>query len=974
MSPHRLRQELSPRQRQSSCMHTLIYISTARTVPGYHVHVYNSTVGQQGPTGWMFRDPSWQVAPGAGQMAPTGLPFQLQVAQTSDGAQLSSVTNVDGVKLTLGLAQPHSGGSVASQTVGDITLFPALASPLTDVAVRSTVAGLGVRFVLHSAADQGPFTLTLKAQTPGRAMGKPSAPSASPGPASGANPTAVSSPVATGEMGGAAVMWHQDASGAIMATYPVTSCGSIGCLPATQQGAYVIETPLIHDSSADPVAQGVSGPVTMTLGAATARSRQLTLALDRAWLSDPARKFPVQVDLPVLTADAADQTGEFGTVSSCAPSLHAAASDVVVGTQGVCRYHGLVSFRLPPLGAATTIQAATLELYTPDQTGLTGVQALGDAVQGTVQTSRQQGLAASPRPTLSSLHAARHGGDVAATPTVVPAPSPPPTTVDQGDQKPSWDTPTWQTAPAVQTDAGGVAQSGSTGHWQHWDVTSLVRQWTITQRWQASLTLIKAGAPVLFATPLGSRSHNPALAPHLNITYSRSSGSRGVRVVGALPVGPVPYALLMDNATARIFVLHRREERRSDTTISGQVSMLDARSGAVLHSATVGLGPLAGVVDEQCGRVFVISTGPISPSGYYQGPGSISMLDAASGAVLRTVPLPCAPTAIVLAQRAGRLFVSCQVNPVGEGPVIVLDATTGALPRTLPISAVGRVLHIFPADEQHGRVYIAASQGQPSPTTYHAVADVLDAASGALLSTIRLSAYAMLLAVDAQAGRLFVSDYMARTVSLYSATTGALVRTTRVWPAEAGDITADPGSGRVFVTYGANSQSGGRIAVAALSATTGALVWLAPLPPDNGPVLPPGPLPRVVLAHHLGRLLTAGVVLDTGTGAVVGHVAHLIGQPRLASVDEANGNLYVTDLQYDHVHVVDARTGALLTTVPVGHSPYGLAVAPRTGLVFVTALYSDTITLLAPVLSRFSASAVVTSAATAALGRPELRA
>jgi len=94
-------------------------------------------------------------------------------------------------------------------------------------------------------------------------------------------------------------------------------------------------------------------------------------------------------------------------------------------------------------------------------------------------------------------------------------------------------------------------------------------------------------------------------------------------------------------------------------------------------------------------------------------------------------------------------------------------------------------------------------------------------------------------------------------------------------------------------------------------------------------VPPPEPLPRVVLAHHLGRLLTAGVVLNTGTGAVVGHVAHLIGQPRLASVDEANGNLYVTDVQYDHVHVVDARTGALLATVPVGHSLYGLAVAPH---------------------------------------------
>lgn len=213
-----------------------------------HIQIYNAPVGQENQGGWTFRDPVLHALPSNGKFAPSTLPFQVQVEPASDGSALASLTNEDGVTLNVGLARGANAPplvTIAGQLDSNAVTFPGLAGAGADVAIRSTVSGLDVRVTLHSANASGPVTLAL---TP--------------------------DPRAT---------LTQDASGAIMATRPISACGSTGCLPDIQQPEYILGSPVLHDSSTNAAAQGFTGPVTLALTPPAAGPRQLTITIDPAW-------------------------------------------------------------------------------------------------------------------------------------------------------------------------------------------------------------------------------------------------------------------------------------------------------------------------------------------------------------------------------------------------------------------------------------------------------------------------------------------------------------------------------------------------------------------------------------------------------------------------------------------------------------------------------------------------------------------
>ena len=76
-----------------------------------------------------------------------------------------------------------------------------------------------------------------------------------------------------------------------------------------------------------------------------------------------------------------------------------------------------------------------------------------------------------------------------------------------------------------------------------------------------------------------------------------------------------------------------------------------------VRTITVGRVPLALAVDEHTRRVFVANLGS----------DTVSMLDAASGAVLATVPVAPNPSTLAVATTAGRVFaVSDEVASLGD--------------------------------------------------------------------------------------------------------------------------------------------------------------------------------------------------------------------------------------------------------------------------------------------------------------------
>jgi len=209
-------------------------------------------------------------------------------------------------------------------------------SSAVEVALQPTLSGLDTRFTIADAAQHGPFVVALSPD--------------------------------------AGTHLVQDADGAIRITRPITQYGDDGSPSVTVQTEYIVETPYAAESGDAAQALGHVGQATMTLLTGDDGVQRVSISIDPAWLADPRRAFPVSVVLPVITAYAAVQTGQLGTLASCAPHLPAMQVGIVVGAEGGCTDHGRVYFDASWIPSDRPILSATLRLYMPEHTGPTGVQ------------------------------------------------------------------------------------------------------------------------------------------------------------------------------------------------------------------------------------------------------------------------------------------------------------------------------------------------------------------------------------------------------------------------------------------------------------------------------------------------------------------------------------------------------------------------------------------------------------------------
>lgn len=171
---------------------------------------------------------------------------------------------------------------------------------------------------------------------------------------------------------------------------------------------------------------------------------------------------------------------------------------------------------------------------------------------------------------------------------------------------------------------------------------------------------------------------------------------RGV-LLHSTVVGWAPVALAVDERHGRVYVANSSDN---------SVSVLDAASGRLVGTIAVDWAPVALSVDERSGRVFVVNA--IG--------GTVSVLDAQRGAVMRTVALgwDAHPDAVAVDARRGRAYVAvCGPDdrvglPIGAGRVVVLDAVTGARLRSFAAGVLPAALAV---DERDGRIIVANSGG-----------------------------------------------------------------------------------------------------------------------------------------------------------------------------------------------------------------------------------------------------------------------
>ncbi len=359
----------------------------------------------------------------------------------------------------------------------------------------------------------------------------------------------------------------------------------------------------------------------------------------------------------------------------------------------------------------------------------------------------------------------------------------------------------------------------------------------------------------------------------------------------------------------------------------------DATNGVAIRSNRVTTAPPARAatpilsegtfvaLDEATERIFVLhqpfAQGGGSPS------GRVDVFDERTLALLRTVPAGGIARPPVVDEGTGRVFIANQQS----GTITVLDAGTGALLRTMTVADTALQPSAPPVvDSQTGRVFFAEN------TAPGAVA-VLDARTGALLTKVAVGPYPQAIAVDPSDGHVMVGDRGSGSgaggaVSILDGRRGAILHIGHVPGAPTG-LLVDGITHRVFVSYGDN------VKVSMLDTATarvlltervrsdvdaaGHLVLHSTLPPPQSGDEAPPTLARIDEKRRWVVVSIPQIVDDDGPEA---------GSAQLATLDSRTGTIIHTVPEqgiWPDAAAVDNRTGRAFVQGPDGIALYDIS-------------------------------------------------
>lgn len=206
--------------------------------------------------------------------------------------------------------------------------------------------------------------------------------------------------------------------------------------------------------------------------------------------------------------------------------------------------------------------------------------------------------------------------------------------------------------------------------------------------------------------------------------------ARSGRPLGAIAVGANPHAVLLDGSGGHVFTVN---------TGDGSVSMLDTVRARVLKTTRVGNASFyaTSAIDPRRHRLYI------------GGSNTISVVDARTGALVNTLSVEQTFGPLAVEESTGRIYA------LGSSAVYVYDPTGGRLLRSIAVDANATALAL---DERRGRLLVTSSartdaNGVPQGD---GTLQILSLASGAQLRRLSVGAAPSAVAVDAGSGRVVV--------------------------------------------------------------------------------------------------------------------------------------------------------------------------------------------------------------------------
>jgi YVTN family beta-propeller protein len=144
--------------------------------------------------------------------------------------------------------------------------------------------------------------------------------------------------------------------------------------------------------------------------------------------------------------------------------------------------------------------------------------------------------------------------------------------------------------------------------------------------------------------------------------------------IATIPVGGVPVgiALSPDGTTAYV-------TNNGGAPLGNTVAVIDTSTNTVVNEITVGINPFGIIMNAAGTTVYVANANYWDGGNTSSVPGSVSVIDTASGTVTATIPVGYVPSFLAISPDGGKLYVSDQFS----GSVAVIDVTTNQVVGTL---------------------------------------------------------------------------------------------------------------------------------------------------------------------------------------------------------------------------------------------------------------------------------------------------
>lgn len=307
-------------------------------------------------------------------------------------------------------------------------------------------------------------------------------------------------------------------------------------------------------------------------------------------------------------------------------------------------------------------------------------------------------------------------------------------------------------------------------------------------------------------TGCGSTAHATAGAP---ASTAKTPAPPKVRVAATFSaVGPGPHFAGVERHNSRLFVSHPG---------GTDVTVLNATTGALIGTVTVGNVPHTVQVNQSTRRVYVTLLGA----------NQLAVIDGSTDQVLAHVPVGTKPHGLAIDPAAHQAWVT----NIASSSVSVVDTTTNQVVRTIPLPAVGGKA-AWPwgvaIDARQHLAYVTGTGQFPLPnaTFRSSGADVvyeINTKTDAIVRTVTVGPGPWNAAVDARTGTVYTGVTGANQVVAIHG--GRVVARIPVAPSPHG-IVIDPAAHLLFV---ANSKSA---SVSVIDTRTNRVVQTVPVGTD----------------------------------------------------------------------------------------------------------------------------------------------